>query len=134
LAYEANGSVYFDVPRFAEKHAYGELSGRRIDELLANTRDTEDMDEKRSPLDFAIWKKADRSHLMKWPSPWGEGFPGWHLECSAMSTKYLGRTFDIHGGGHGPEIPAPRMRDRAERGGRRPSTGAATGCMATCSR
>ncbi|MBL8011988.1 MAG: cysteine--tRNA ligase [Flavobacteriales bacterium] len=103
--YEANGSVYFDVPRFAEKHAYGELSGRRIDELLANTRDTEGMEEKRSPLDFAIWKKAEPSHLMKWPSPWGEGFPGWHLECSAMSTKYLGRTFDIHGGGMDLKFP-----------------------------
>ena len=103
--YEANGSVYFDVPKFAEKHAYGELSGRRIDELQANTRDTEGMDEKRSPLDFAIWKKADPTHLMKWPSPWGEGFPGWHLECSAMSTKYLGQTFDIHGGGMDLKFP-----------------------------
>ncbi|MBL8000486.1 MAG: cysteine--tRNA ligase [Flavobacteriales bacterium] len=103
--YEVNGSVYFDVPKFAGKHAYGELSGRRIDELVANTRDTEGMDEKRSPLDFAIWKKADPVHLMKWPSPWGEGFPGWHLECSAMSTKYLGRTFDIHGGGMDLKFP-----------------------------
>ncbi len=103
--YEVNGSVYFDVPGFAAKHAYGELSGRRIDELQANTRDTEGMDEKRSPLDFAIWKKADPTHLMKWPSPWGEGFPGWHLECSAMSTKYLGRTFDIHGGGMDLKFP-----------------------------
>ncbi|MBX2973840.1 MAG: cysteine--tRNA ligase, partial [Flavobacteriales bacterium] len=103
--YEANGSVYFDVPKFAEKHAYGELSGRRIDELLTNTRDTEGMDEKRSPLDFAIWKKAEPQHLMKWPSPWGEGFPGWHLECSAMSTKYLGGTFDIHGGGMDLKFP-----------------------------
>ena len=103
--YEANGSVYFDVPKFAEKHAYGELSGRRIDELLSNTRDTEGQDEKRSPLDFAIWKKAEPQHLMKWPSPWGEGFPGWHLECSAMSTKYLGQTFDIHGGGMDLKFP-----------------------------
>lgn len=103
--YEANGSVYFDVPKFAEKHAYGELSGRKIDELLTNTRDTEGMDEKRSPLDFAIWKKAEPQHLMKWPSPWGEGFPGWHLECSAMSTKYLGGTFDIHGGGMDLKFP-----------------------------
>lgn len=103
--YEANGSVYFDVPKFAEKHAYGELSGRRIDELLTNTRDTEGQDEKRSPLDFAIWKKAEPQHLMKWPSPWGEGFPGWHLECSAMSTKYLGQTFDIHGGGMDLKFP-----------------------------
>ena len=103
--YEANGSVYFDVPKFAEQHAYGELSGRKIDELLANTRDTEGMDEKRSPLDFAIWKKAEPQHLMKWPSPWGVGFPGWHLECSAMSTKYLGQTFDIHGGGMDLKFP-----------------------------
>jgi cysteinyl-tRNA synthetase len=103
--YEANGSVYFDVPKFAEKHAYGELSGRKIDELLSNTRDTEGQDEKRSPLDFAIWKKAEPQHLMKWPSPWGEGFPGWHLECSAMSTKYLGQTFDIHGGGMDLKFP-----------------------------
>lgn len=103
--YQANGSVYFDVPKFAEKHAYGELSGRKIDELLTNTRDTEGMDEKRSPLDFAIWKKAEPQHLMKWPSPWGEGFPGWHLECSAMSTKYLGGTFDIHGGGMDLKFP-----------------------------
>lgn len=104
-AYEANGSVYFDVPKFAAQYPYGELSGRKIDELIANTRDTEGMDEKRSPLDFAIWKKADPSHLMKWPSPWGEGFPGWHLECSAMSTKYLGQTFDIHGGGMDLKFP-----------------------------
>lgn len=104
-AYEANGSVYFDVPKYAEKFAYGELSGRKIDELITNTRDTEGMEEKRSPLDFAIWKKADAHHLMKWPSPWGEGFPGWHLECSAMSTKYLGQTFDIHGGGMDLKFP-----------------------------
>lgn len=103
--YEANGSVYFDVPGFAEKYEYGKLSGRKIDELLANTRDTEGMEEKRSPLDFAIWKRAETQHLMKWPSPWGEGFPGWHLECSAMSTKYLGLTFDIHGGGMDLKFP-----------------------------
>jgi cysteinyl-tRNA synthetase len=103
--YEANGSVYFDVPKFAAKHPYGELSGRKIDELMTNTRDTEGMDEKRSPLDFAIWKRAEAQHLMKWPSPWGEGFPGWHLECSVMSTKYLGRTFDIHGGGMDLKFP-----------------------------
>ena len=104
-AYEVNGSVYFDVPKFAEKYNYGELSGRKIDELVSNTRGTEGMDEKRSPLDFAIWKKADKGHIMKWPSPWGEGFPGWHLECSAMSTKYLGLTFDIHGGGMDLKFP-----------------------------
>ncbi len=104
-AYEANGSVYFDVPKFAAKYNYGELSGRKIDELITNTRDTEGMDEKRSPLDFAIWKKAETGHLMHWPSPWGEGFPGWHLECSVMSTKYLGQTFDIHGGGMDLKFP-----------------------------
>ncbi|HEY0976632.1 MAG TPA: cysteine--tRNA ligase, partial [Flavobacteriales bacterium] len=104
-AYEVNGSVYFDVPRYAQQHSYGELSGRRIDELMANTRDTEGQDEKRSPLDFALWKKAEKGHLMHWPSPWGEGFPGWHLECSAMSTKYLGGTFDIHGGGMDLKFP-----------------------------
>lgn len=103
--YVVNGSVYFDVPKFAEQHAYGELSGRKIDELVANTRETEGQDEKRSPLDFALWKKADKGHLMHWPSPWGEGFPGWHLECSAMSTKYLGGTFDIHGGGMDLKFP-----------------------------
>ena len=104
-AYVVNGSVYFDVPAYAKKHSYGELSGRRIDELISNTRDTEGMEEKRSPLDFAIWKKAEPTHLMHWPSPWGEGFPGWHLECSVMSTKYLGRTFDIHGGGMDLKFP-----------------------------
>ncbi len=104
-AYEANGSVYFDVPAYAKKYAYGELSGRKIDELMANTRGTEGQQEKKDPLDFAIWKKAETEHLMKWPSPWGEGFPGWHLECSVMSTKYLGRTFDIHGGGMDLKFP-----------------------------
>ena len=103
--YVMNGSVYFDVPKYMEKFPYGELSGRRVDELMSNTRDTEGMDEKRSPLDFALWKRAEPMHLMKWPSPWGEGFPGWHLECSVMSTKYLGRTFDIHGGGMDLKFP-----------------------------
>jgi cysteinyl-tRNA synthetase len=99
FAYESNGSVYFDVPKYNEKHLYGKLSGRKIDELLTNTRDLEGQEEKRNPLDFAIWKKADPTHIMHWPSEWSEGFPGWHLECSAMSVKYLGDTFDIHGGG-----------------------------------
>ena len=100
FAYEANGSVYFDVPKYNETHPYGKLSGRKVEDLLANTREgLEGQNEKRSPLDFAIWKKADKGHILRWNSPWGEGFPGWHLECSVMSTKYLGMTFDIHGGG-----------------------------------
>ncbi|MCB2376329.1 cysteine--tRNA ligase [Hymenobacter sp. BT635] len=101
FAYEVNGSVYFDVPRYnAERERYGKLSNRSIDDQLAGTRDTlAGQDEKRSPLDFAIWKKAAPEHIMRWPSPWGEGFPGWHLECSAMSRKYLGGLSDIHGGG-----------------------------------
>ncbi|KAA3436035.1 cysteine--tRNA ligase [Rufibacter hautae] len=100
LAYESNGSVYFDVPAYNKEHNYGKLSGRVVEDLLANTRDNlEGQQEKRSPLDFALWKKASPSHIMRWTSPWSEGFPGWHLECSAMSRKYLGTQFDIHGGG-----------------------------------
>ena len=99
LAYEVNGSVYFDVPAYNKDHNYGKLSGRVIEDLLANTRELEGQQEKRSPLDFALWKKASPQHIMRWPSPWSDGFPGWHLECSAMSRKYLGSTFDIHGGG-----------------------------------
>ncbi len=99
FAYESNGSVYFDVPKYNEKHSYGKLSGRKIEDLLSNTRILEGQDEKRNPLDFAIWKKAELNHIMHWPSEWSDGFPGWHLECSAMSTKYLGEVFDIHGGG-----------------------------------
>ncbi len=98
-AYETNGSVYFDIARYQLKHHYGRLSGRKTDDLLVNTRELEGQGEKRYPLDFALWKKAGPSHLMKWPSAWSEGFPGWHLECSVMGTKYLGETFDIHGGG-----------------------------------
>lgn len=105
FAYEAGGSVYFDVRKFAESHGYGELSGRKIDELMNNTRDLDGQSEKRDPLDFALWKNADSSHLMQWPSPWGNGFPGWHLECSVMSTKYLGERFDIHGGGMDLKFP-----------------------------
>ncbi|MCB9312976.1 MAG: cysteine--tRNA ligase [Lewinellaceae bacterium] len=106
LAYEKNGSVYFDVPRFAKETGhYGDLSGRVIDDLLQETRDLKRQDEKNHPADFAIWMKADPEHIMRWPSPWGEGFPGWHLECSAMSTKYLGKTFDIHGGGSDLKFP-----------------------------
>lgn len=99
FAYEKNGSVYFDVEKYAGNHRYGKLSGRKIEDLLANTRELERQEEKNSPLDFAIWKNADPEHLMRWPSRWGEGFPGWHVECSVMSSKYLGVEFDIHGGG-----------------------------------
>ncbi|MBF90876.1 MAG: cysteine--tRNA ligase [Flavobacteriales bacterium] len=99
LAYETNGSVYLDVNKYNEKYPYGKLSGRNLEDTLENTRSLDGQDEKKSPVDFAIWKKAAPEHIMRWPSPWGEGFPGWHLECSAMSSKYLGDTFDIHGGG-----------------------------------
>ena len=98
-AYESDGSIYFDVRKFAGDHPYGQLSGRKIEDLLSNTRELDGQQEKRSSLDFAIWKKAAPEHIMRWPSPWGEGFPGWHLECTAMSCKYLGLMFDIHGGG-----------------------------------
>ena len=99
FAYEVNGSVYFDVNKYHQSHQYGKLSGRVLEDMMAGYRDLEGQDEKRSPVDFALWKKAAPEHIMRWPSPWGEGFPGWHLECSAMSTKYLGEVFDIHGGG-----------------------------------
>jgi len=99
MAYEVNGSVYFDVLKYNEKYTYGKLSGRVLEELQPGTRELERQDEKRSMFDFALWKKASPEHLMHWPSPWSEGFPGWHLECSAMSIKYLGEEFDIHGGG-----------------------------------
>ena len=99
FAYVVNGSVYFDVEKYAAVHPYGKLSGRKIEDLYTNTRDLDAQTEKKSSLDFAIWKKAAPEHLMHWPSPWGEGFPGWHTECTAMSTKYLGQPFDIHGGG-----------------------------------
>ncbi len=98
-AYESCGSVYFDVSRYNADHHYGKLSGRNIDDLLSTTRSLDGQDEKRNPLDFALWKKAAPEHIMHWPSPWSEGFPGWHLECSTMGRKYLGDTFDIHGGG-----------------------------------
>ncbi|MDR2037889.1 MAG: cysteine--tRNA ligase [Bacteroidales bacterium] len=98
-AYVSNGSVYFDLKKYAEHFPYGELSGRVMDDLLAQTRNLDGQNEKRFPLDFALWKKASPEHIMRWPSPWSDGFPGWHLECTAMSTKYLGETFDIHGGG-----------------------------------
>jgi cysteinyl-tRNA synthetase len=105
FAYEINGSVYFDVKKYAEKHEYGKLSGRVIDELLETTRDLEGQDEKRNKPDFALWKAAPPEHIMRWKSPWGEGFPGWHIECSAMATKYLGPQFDIHGGGMDLQFP-----------------------------
>jgi cysteinyl-tRNA synthetase len=105
FAYESNGSVYFDVRKFNEKYPYGKLSGRVIDDLISNTRDLDGQDEKRDSLDFALWKKAEPQHLMQWNSPWGSGFPGWHIECSVMSTKYLGKTFDIHGGGMDLKFP-----------------------------
>jgi len=98
-AYEVDGNVYFDVVKYNAEHAYGKLSGRNIDDMISNTRELDGQSEKRNSVDFALWKKASEEHIMKWPSPWSEGFPGWHLECSAMSTKYLGARFDIHGGG-----------------------------------
>ena len=98
-AYESNGSVYFDVREYNKRHNYGILSGRNLDEMLSNTRALDGQDDKHSPADFALWKKASPEHIMRWPSPWSDGFPGWHLECSAMSAKYLGEEFDIHGGG-----------------------------------
>jgi len=104
-AYESNGSVYFDILKYNEKYNYGKLSGRVLDELISNTRDIEGQDEKRNSFDFALWKKASPEHLMRWPSPWSNGFPGWHLECSAMSIKYLGEEFDIHGGGMDLQFP-----------------------------
>ncbi len=104
-AYEINGSVYFDVRKFNDSHEYGKLSGRKLEDMIANTRELTAQDEKKSPQDFALWKKAGPQHIMRWPSPWGDGFPGWHLECTAMSTKYLGETFDIHGGGMDLKFP-----------------------------
>ncbi len=105
FAYEVNGSVYFDVLKYNESFPYGQLSGRKIEDLISGTRDLDGQEEKRNSLDFALWKNASAEHLMKWPSPWGIGFPGWHLECSAMSTKYLGELFDIHGGGMDLKFP-----------------------------
>lgn len=104
-AYESEGSVYFDVPGYNRDHDYGKLSGRNIEELLATTRELDGQSEKRNPADFALWKKAAPEHIMHWPSPWSEGFPGWHLECSVMSEKYLGDKFDIHGGGMDLKFP-----------------------------
>ncbi|MEM0577506.1 cysteine--tRNA ligase [Flavobacterium polysaccharolyticum] len=105
FAYEANGSIYFDVVKYNKDHNYGILSGRNIEDMLANTRDLDGQSDKRNPQDFALWKKAEPQHIMRWPSPWSDGFPGWHLECTAMSTKYLGNHFDIHGGGMDLKFP-----------------------------
>ncbi|MDZ4331141.1 MAG: cysteine--tRNA ligase, partial [Flavobacterium sp.] len=105
IGYEANGSVYFDVVKFNETNHYGRLSGRNIEDMLANTRDLDGQSDKRNSQDFALWKKAEPQHIMRWPSPWSDGFPGWHLECTAMSTKYLGNHFDIHGGGMDLKFP-----------------------------
>ena len=98
-AYEKNGTVYFDVEKYNKKFPYGQLTNRKLEDLLENTRELGGQDEKKGRLDFALWINAKPEHLMQWPSPWGWGFPGWHIECSAMSSKYLGNTFDIHGGG-----------------------------------
>ncbi len=98
-AYESNGSIYFDVEAYNRKFNYGRLSGRNLDDILTNTRELDGQSDKRHSFDFALWKKASPEHIMRWPSPWSDGFPGWHMECSAMSTKYLGEQFDIHGGG-----------------------------------
>jgi cysteinyl-tRNA synthetase len=105
FAYESNGSVYFDVVKFNEVKQYGKLSGRNIEEMMVNTRDLDGISDKKNPQDFALWKKAEPKHIMRWPSPWSDGFPGWHLECTAMSTKYLGKKFDIHGGGMDLKFP-----------------------------
>ncbi|HTG56374.1 MAG TPA: cysteine--tRNA ligase [Niabella sp.] len=104
-AYEKNGSVYFDVKKYAANYDYGKLSGRKIEDLLENTRELEGQGEKNNQADFALWKAAPPQHIMRWQSPWGEGFPGWHIECSAMATKYLGKEFDIHGGGMDLQFP-----------------------------
>jgi len=103
--YEAEGSVYFDVEKYAKDHDYGKLSGRKLEDMLENTRELEGQSEKKSSADFALWKKADYTHLMRWEAPWSDGVPGWHMECTAMSTKYLGETFDIHGGGADLKFP-----------------------------
>ena len=108
FAYEVNGSVYFDVLKYAKENDYGKLSGRILDDMIAGSRELEGQEEKRNPADFALWKKAPAEHIMRWNSPWGEGFPGWHIECSAMATKYLGTQFDIHGGGMDLAVSASR--------------------------
>ena len=110
FAYEANGSVYFDVEKYAKDYNYGQLSGRVLEELDQQTRNLDGGEDKQFFADFALWKKASEDTIMKWPSPWGVGVPGWHLECSAMSTKYLGKTFDIHGGGMDLKFPIMNVK------------------------
>lgn len=105
FAYQVNGSVYFDVLKFNQTNNYGKLSKRNIEDMIHNTRETAGQSEKKNPQDFALWKKAEPEHIMRWPSPWSDGFPGWHLECTTMSTKYLGEQFDIHGGGMDLKFP-----------------------------
>ncbi|WP_341215510.1 cysteine--tRNA ligase [uncultured Wocania sp.] len=105
FAYEINGSVYFDVHKYNETNDYGILSKRKLEDLIHNTRELDGQSDKKNPQDFALWKKAEPQHIMRWPSPWSDGFPGWHLECTAMSTKYLGEQFDIHGGGMDLKFP-----------------------------
>jgi cysteinyl-tRNA synthetase len=105
FAYEVNGSVYFDVHAYNKENNYGILSGRKVEDLIHNTRTLDGQSDKKNPQDFALWKKADEKHIMRWPSPWSDGFPGWHLECSVMSSKYLGEQFDIHGGGMDLKFP-----------------------------
>ncbi|SHF49382.1 cysteinyl-tRNA synthetase [Salegentibacter echinorum] len=105
FAYEVNGSVYFDVKKFNKSYHYGKLSGRDLENMIANTRELAAQSDKKNPQDFALWKKAEPQHIMRWPSPWSDGFPGWHLECTVMSTKYLGEEFDIHGGGMDLKFP-----------------------------
>jgi len=104
-AYEAKGSVYFDIDKFRKSYTYGKLSNRNIDDLISNTRELKSQKDKKNQFDFALWKKADSKHIMKWKSPWGEGYPGWHIECTTMSQKYLGKKFDIHGGGMDLKFP-----------------------------
>ncbi|WP_025666689.1 cysteine--tRNA ligase [Aquimarina megaterium] len=105
FAYESNGSIYFDVQKFNKTNHYGKLSGRNLEDMIANTRELSAQSDKKNPQDFALWKKAEPQHIMRWPSPWSDGFPGWHLECTVMSTKYLGERFDIHGGGMDLKFP-----------------------------
>jgi len=105
FAYEKNGSVYFDIAKFNKSNSYGKLSGRKLEEMMNNSRSLDGSSDKKSPQDFALWKKADKNHIMNWESPWGKGFPGWHLECTSMSKKYLGDFFDIHGGGIDLKFP-----------------------------